>query len=71
MSEHKVPSVAAQSIISKLSINENVKPIEVGRRLNVQFGNNVLSRSQICMAVNKVKQSYPVWNGTHKIKLLH
>lgn len=45
MSKQKIPSAVAQIVIIKFSTNENVKPVEIWHRLNVQFGNDTLLRS--------------------------
>lgn len=37
MNNHKETSAVAQSIIVKISINENVKPIKTCHILNIQF----------------------------------
>lgn len=81
MNKHNVPTVVAQSIIINVSTNENDKSLEIWRRLNGQFGNESLSRSQICtnlqmtqvffkLALKIVKQGDPVWNNAQKFKLL-
>lgn len=44
MNKHKVPSAFSQR---KLSTNQNIKPIEISRRLNVQFENDTLSMSHV------------------------
>lgn len=48
MNKRKIPSAVAESKIRKLSTNKNVKPIQIWPTLNVQFGNEILSRSQAC-----------------------
>lgn len=48
INKQKVPSAVVENIIRKLSTNKNVKTIKIWHMLNVQFGNEILSRSQIC-----------------------
>ena len=48
MSEQQVPSSVAQRIIIKFLSKEGVKPIEILNRLRSQFGNETLSKSQVC-----------------------
>lgn len=42
MYKNKESGAFTQSIIIKHSSNENVTPIDIWHRLNVQFGNNTL-----------------------------
>lgn len=40
MNKHNVPGAVSQSIIIRLSTNENVWFIEIWYKLNLQFGND-------------------------------
>lgn len=77
MDKHIVPRVLAQSIVVNVSTNQNLKTPEIWHRLNMQFGNEIPSRSQLCkwhklfkMALKKVKQGDSVCNKAQKLKLL-
>jgi hypothetical protein len=50
MSEQVVPSAVAQRIIVTFLINENVKHAKIMTRhgLRARFGNEMLSRTQVC-----------------------
>jgi hypothetical protein len=47
MSEQVVPPAVAQRIIVKILTNENVKPLQILKRLRAQFGDETLSRTQV------------------------
>lgn len=74
-----IPSAVAQSIIRKISTNENDKAIEIWYRLNVEFANDTISMSQVRkwhkllkkMAMKKVKKGGIVCDTSQKLKLLH
>lgn len=47
MSEHEVPSSVAQRVIIRFLANEGVKSAEILTRLQAQFGDATLSRTQV------------------------
>jgi hypothetical protein len=49
MSVHVVPSALAQGVTVKILTIENVKRAVILKNLRVQFGDETLSRSQVCM----------------------
>lgn len=77
MCKYKILSSFAQSIIIKISPNENVKPVEIQHRLNVQFGYAFLRTFQVCkwykllkVAVKMMKHDNLVWKTARKVKLV-
>jgi hypothetical protein len=47
VSEQAVPLTVSQNIILKFLTSENVKPAEILMRLRAQFGDEMLSRTQV------------------------
>jgi hypothetical protein len=56
MSEQVVPSAVAQCIIVTFLTNENEKLADILMRLSVQFGDEMLSRTQVYDFFKKAEQ---------------
>jgi hypothetical protein len=57
MSVQVIPSAVVQRIIVKFLTNENVKPTEILMRLRAQFGDEMLTRTQVCDLNNHLKKA--------------
>jgi hypothetical protein len=63
-----VPSVAGQRIIVTFPTNENLKPAEILRGLRKHFGDETLSRIQVCEWSKSFKEG---GTKTKNIRRLH
>lgn len=62
MTEQEVPVSVAQRIIIRFLVNEGVKPSEVLTRLQAQFGDDTLSKTQVFDWATKF------WDGRDRVE---
>jgi len=58
MADNSVSACMEQHVVMKFLVNEGVKPADIYRRLQAQYGDEMLSRSKTCEWCKRFKDGH-------------